>query len=71
MPTSNVRIGAADSGDAELQHASLSREQREFARTIGALLADKWGQAHVGQRADSDLEEQDESGTFPYANTRS
>ena len=65
MQTPIMRTRADHSGKAELQHCCLCREQREFAKTIGVLLADKWTQANFAQRADSDLEKQDESGAIP------
>ncbi len=65
MQTPNVRTRAADAGKAELPHCYLCQEQREFAKTIGVLLADKWMQAHFARRADSDLQKEDESGAIP------
>ena len=61
MQTSNVRAEATDSGESRLQHSTLCQEQREFAKVFGALLAEKWRQAHSVQRADSILEDQNET----------
>jgi hypothetical protein len=70
MQTPNVRTRAADSGKAELPHCYLCQEQREFAKTIGVLLADKWMQAHFAQRADSKFGETRRIRGYPYAATR-
>ena len=61
MQISNVPTEAADSDESRLQHSTLCREQHEFARVFGALLAEKWRQVHSVQRADSTLENQNEA----------
>ncbi|MCA9146313.1 MAG: hypothetical protein H6822_28315 [Planctomycetaceae bacterium] len=53
MHNPNERAEAADRGESECQQSRLSREQHEFARVFGTLLAEKWRESHSTSRIDS------------------